>query len=192
MGMPARRLIVLLALTGATTTVSIGAFPALLPELGAAAALADWQLGAVAGAFGLARMLSNVPVGLFITHHLWRALLLAPGLTLAGALLFSLALALIGFGTLPMLAVGCALFGFSMAAWMLPLGILRAVTPPAQVAWRTALYRVSVDGGMFAGPFVSGLLTVRHAGVLPGVMLVVLAAVGLALLARARLTARSR
>ena len=398
--MPARRLIVLLSLTGATTTVSIGAFPALLPELGATAALADWQLGAVAGAFGLARMLSNVPVGLFITHHLWRALLLAPGLTLAGALLlasgggfvtlmlgralmglghtlctlggltailrsragpglasslnavefsamlgvlsgatligvlprtvpwnaalllacapmvanlfllpalrralpapagpgprpifarsqadaepregggpaasgsggfmaglavaagaalavsystveqfaiplrgsrefgldragiarllmlaqivdvatllplgaladrrgtpavlggallvFSLALALIGFGTLPMLAVGCALFGFSMAAWMLPLGILRAVTPPAQIAWRTALYRVSVDGGMFAGPFVSGLLTVRHAGVLPGVMLVVLAAVGLALLARARLAARSR
>jgi MFS family permease len=398
--MPARRLIVLLSLTGATTTVSIGAFPALLPELGVSAALADWQLGAVAGAFGLARMLSNVPVGLFITHHLWRALLLAPGLTLAGALLlasgggfvtlllgralmglghtlctlggltailryragpglasslnalefsamlgvlsgatligvlprtvvwnaalllacapmvanlfllpelrralpapegagprpifarsqaeaepreggvppapgsagflaglavaagaaiavsystveqfaiplrgsrefgldrasiarllmlaqvvdvaallpvgaladrrgtpvvlggvllvFSLALALIGFGTLPMLAVGCALFGFSMAGWMLPLGILRAVTPPAQVAWRTALYRVSVDGGMFAGPFVSGLLTVRHAGVLPGVMLVVLAAVGLALLARAHLTARSR
>jgi len=51
---------------------------------------------------------------------------------------------------------------------------------------------VSVDGGMFAGPFVSGLLTVRHAGVLPEVMLVVLAAVGLALLAHARLTARSR
>ena len=398
--MIARRLIVLLCLTGATTTVSIGAFPALLPELGAAATLADWQLGAVAGAFGLARMLSNVPVGLFITHHLSRALVLSPGLMLAGALLlaggggfvtlmlgralmglghtlcmlggltailryragpglasslnavefsamlgvlsgatllgvlprtvpwnaalllscapmvanlfllpalrralpapaghgprpifarsqadaepregggppapgsggflavlavaagaavavsystveqfaiplrgsrefgldragiarllmlaqivdvatllplgaladrrgspvvlgsvllvFALALALIGFGTLPMLAVGCALFGFSMAGWMLPLGILRAVTPPAQVAWRTALYRVSVDGGMFAGPFVSGLLTVRHAGVVPGVMLVVLAAVGLALLARARLTARSR
>ena len=112
---------------------------------------------------------------------------------LGGVLLvFSLALALIGFGTLPMLAVGCALFGFSMAGWMLPLGILRAVTPPAQIAWRTALYRVSVDGGMFAGPFVSGLLTVRHADVLPGVMLVVLAAVGLALLARARLPPRSR
>jgi hypothetical protein len=77
--MPARRLIVLLCLTGATTTVSIGAFPALLPEIGAAAVLADWQLGAVAGAFGLARMVSNVPVGLFITHHLTRALVLSPG-----------------------------------------------------------------------------------------------------------------
>ena len=74
--MPAPRLIVLLCVTGATTTVSIGAFPALLPELGVAAGLADWQLGAVAGAFGLARMLTNVPAGLFITHHLSRALVL--------------------------------------------------------------------------------------------------------------------
>jgi MFS family permease len=397
--MPARRLIVLLCLMGATTTVSIGAFPALLPELGVAAGLADWQLGAVAGAFGLARMLANLPVGLFITHHLGRALVLAPGLTLTGALLlaagssfgtlmvgrslmgmghtltmlggltailryragpglasslnavefsamlgvlsgatllsvlprsvpwnaalllacaplivnifllpalrralprpesqgprplfarsqdgaapsgvadagprtvpvlallavaagaavavsyatveqfaiplrgsrefgldragiarllmlsqavdvvtllplgaladrrgtpvvlggvllvFALALALIGFGSLPLVAVGCGLFGFSMAAWMLPLSILRAVTPPAQIAWRTALYRVSVDGGMFAGPFVSGLLSARHAGVLPGVMMVVMVTVGLALLVQARPTARSR
>jgi uncharacterized membrane protein len=87
---------------------------------------------------------------------------------------------------------GCALFGFSMAGWMLPLGILRAVTPPAQVAWRTALYRVSVDGGMFAGPFVSGLLSARHGGVLPGLMMVVLATVGAALLVRARFVTRSR
>ncbi len=42
---------------------------------------------------------------------------------------------------------------------------------------------------MFAGPFVSGLLAARHAGVLPGVMLVILALVGLALL---RVTAPSR
>ena len=397
--MPARRLIVLLCLTGATTTVSIGAFPALLPELGAAAGLADWQIGAVAGTFGLARMLSNLPIGLFITHHLGRALVLAPGLMLVGALLlasasgfgtlvlgralmgvghsltmlggltailrhragpglasslnavefsamlgvlsgaalltvlprsvpwnvalllacapiavngfllpalrrtlpvtansgarplfarsqegsvpdrggneapapapmlallavtagaavavsystveqfaiplrasrefgldragiarllmlaqivdvvtllplgrladrrgtpvvlggvlliFAVALALISFGTLPLVTVGCVLFGVSMAGWMLPLGILRAATPPAQVAWRTALYRVSVDGGMFAGPFVSGLLSARHAGVLPGVMMVVLATVGLVLLGHARLTARAR
>ena len=395
--MPSRRLIVLLCLTGGTTTISIGAFPALLPELGVGAGLADWQLGAVAGAFGLARMVANVPTGLFITHHLARALVLAPGLTLVGAVLlatgsgfgalmlgralmgvghtltmlggltaiprhragpglasslnavefsamlgvlagatlvsllprsvpwnvavliacapmvanlfllpalrgtlprpqagarrplfarsqdvavvegpeppraapmlgllagaggtaialsystieqfaiplrgsrefgldragiarllmlsqvvdllallplgaladrrgtplvlggvlvvFAAAVGLVGFGTLPLMTVGCALFGFGMAAWMLPLGILRSVTPPAQVAWRTALYRVCVDGGMFAGPFVSGLLGARHAGVLPGVLTVVVAAIGVALLTRARLTARSR
>jgi MFS family permease len=101
-------------------------------------------------------------------------------------LVFALALALIGFGTLPLVAIGCALFGFSMAGWMLPLGILRSVTPPAQVAWRTAaLYRVSVDGGMFAGPFVSGLLGAGHVAVLPGLMVVVMVSVGVALLVQA-------
>jgi MFS family permease len=393
--MPARRLIVLVCLMGATTTVSIGAFPALLPELGSAAGLADWQLGAVAGIFGLARMLANLPVGLFITHHLARALMLAPLLTLLGALslaaghgfgglllgrslmgvghtltmlggltailrhhsgaglasslaavefsamlgvlsgatlltllphsvpwnaaillacapllvnlallpalrralprpelggprplfarsqdgpagtaaspaaevprsaarlaalavaagaavavsystveqfaiplrgsrefglqragiarlsmlsqgvdiltllplgaladrrgtpvvlggvllVFAVALGFIGFGALPLLAFGCGLFGFSMAAWMLPLSILRAVTPPAQVAWRTARYRVCVDGGMFAGPFVAGLLGTGQAGVLPGLLMVVMAALGLALLWHSR------
>jgi MFS family permease len=400
---PARRLIVLLCLTSMANTVSIGAFPALMPELAAAGGLADWQLGAVAGAFGFARMLSNVPAGLFMTNHLARALVVAPAFVLVGALLmaaggtfatllmgralmgtghtlttlgaltailryrvgsrlasslgamefaamlgvlsgatllsilprtvpwpaawllacapvaaslgvlpalrrtlpmgdgagtrplfaraesaagpaaasesrgaaaavapgrlallavvaggavavsyatveqfvipvrgsrefgldragiarllmlsqavdiaallplgaladrrstprvlggvllvFSLALGLIGFGGLPLAVAGCALFGFSMAGWMLPLGILRSATPPAQVAWRTALYRVSVDGGMFAGPFVAGLLTARHAGVLPGALVVVLAAVGLALLSVGRPTGRSR
>ena len=48
----------------------MGAFPAPLPEIGTTARLADWQLGAVAGAFALARLLADVPVGLFITHHL--------------------------------------------------------------------------------------------------------------------------
>jgi MFS family permease len=393
---PARRLIVLLCLMGAANTVSIGAFPALLPEVGAAGGLADWQLGAVAGAFGFARMVCNVPAGLFMTNHLPRALVVAPAFLVAGALtmaagtfgalllgrvvmgvghtlitlgsltavlryraqsrlasslgamefaamlgvlsgatllsvlprwvpwpgawllacaplagsllllpplrralpapsangarslfarteaasagiasapggpgrvlallavvagcavavsyatleqfviplrgsrefgleragiarllmlsqavdivallplgaladrrgtprvlggvllLFAAALALIGFGSLPLMVAGCALFGLSMAGWMLPLGILRAATPPAQVAWRTALYRVAVDGGMFLGPLVAGLLTARHAGVLPGVMTVVLAAVGLALLGVGRGGGRSR
>jgi MFS family permease len=400
---PARGLIVLLCLMSAANTVSIGAFPALLPELAAVGGLADWQLGAVAGVFGFARMVSNMPVGLFMTNHLARALAVAPVFVLAGVLLmvfggsfaalllgralmgvghtlatlgaltailryragprlasslgamefaamlgvlsgaallsvlpgtvpwhaawllacapiaasvilvpllcralprgehgaarplfartesaaappavpsrgaaaapvprrrlallavvaggavavsystveqftiplrgsrefgldragiarllmlsqavdvasllplgaladrrgtprvlggvflvFSLALALIGFGGLPLAVAGSALFGFSMAGWMLPLGILRSATPPAQVAWRTALYRVSVDGGMFVGPFVAGLLSARHAGVLPGFMAVVMAAVGVALLAAGRATGRSR
>lgn len=386
---PARRLITLICLTGAMTTVSVGAFPALLPEIGASARLADWQIGAIAGAFGLARMVANVPAGLFITHHLSRALILAPAVVVVGVvllagsgsftvlllgralmglghtlctlgnltamlryragpalpsalnatefsamigvlsgaallavlpravpwsaafllacapilanlflvpallrtlpptsgdgprpwfarsqapssvaeaaaepvarsawlgglavmagaivaityssveqfaiplrgsrefgldragiarllmlaqivdvaallplgaladrrgprvvlggvlLLFAVGLGLIGFGTLPLLAAGCVVYGAAMAGWMLPVGILRSVTPPARVAWRTALYRVFVDAGMFAGPFVSGLLTTRHAGVLPAVMLALATLTGLALL----------
>ena len=54
-------------------TFAVGAFPTILPELGAASRLADWQLGTVASAFGFARMVTDVPAGLFITHHLRRA-----------------------------------------------------------------------------------------------------------------------
>ena len=394
-----RGLIVLLCLLSAANTVSVGAFPALLPELATAGRLADWQLGAVAGVFGFARMLSNVPAGLFMTHHLVRGLVAAPGCVLAGALLmalgggafasllvgralmglghtlstlgaltailrhragprlasslsamefaamlgvlsgagllallppgmpwhvawllacapvlggavllpllaralpardaaeprpffarseaagpapgatapgtgsrrlaalavvaggavaivystveqfiiplrgsrefgleragiarllmlsqaadltallplgaladrrgtarvlgvvfllFAVALGLVGFAGLTAMTVGCVVFGVCMAGWMLPLGILRAATPAAQVAWRTALYRVSVDGGMFAGPFVAGLLSARYAGVVPAVMTVVMAAVGLALLTASRGAGRSR
>src|SRR5262245_30749301 len=88
--MPARRLIVLVCITMGVNTVSIGAFPALLPEIGTAVRLADWQLGAVAGAFGFARMLADVPVGLFITHHLGRALIVAPIFLASGALVMTL------------------------------------------------------------------------------------------------------
>lgn len=381
-------------------TFSVGAFPTILPELGTAAHLADWQLGAVASAFGFARMATDVPAGLFITHHLRRALVLAPlflaagvaclaaggplwllllgralmgaghtlsmvaGLTavlrhreaarlasslsaieltamlgmlggvttmgllpralpwnwayaltcsplLLGAalvpaalatlprepgerrplfartqhagharaatdggggfvrartlamlafaaggavaltyatldsfvlplrgsrefgfdrvglarlfmlvqacdivallpvgaladrrgparvhgvllLVFAAGAALVGFGALWMLVVGCALYGLAMSGWMLPLGVLRAVTPPAQIAWRTATYRVWVDGGIFLGPFLAGLLWERHPSLLPGVMAAVLAWLGLALVTRGPLAAAVR
>lgn len=57
-----------------------------------------------------------------------------------GGILLVFALALIGFSTLPMVGVGCALLDLSMAGWRLRLGIQRAVTPAPQIAWRTALY----------------------------------------------------
>ena len=378
-------LIAFLCVMAFSGTFSIGAFPAVLPELGRSGALVDWQLGAVAGAFGFARMLADVPVGLFLTHHLRRAFVLAPlllvagilcltsggglpvlllgrmlmgvghalamiaglssilrfqtGLALAsalnayefsamlgilggtvtlavlparlswnvayllactpqvlalvalpwllaalppdetpaarplfargsgaapapltaravlavsaggavavayatleqfvipvrssrefglaragvaqllmtaqltdivallpvgvfadrrgpvpvvGAVLLVMAAAslLIGFGALPVVAVGCALYGLSMAGWMLPLGVLRAETPPDRVAWRTALYRVFVDGGMFLGPSLAGLVGAAHVGLLTlgwTVPLVLIAALLLARRAR--------
>jgi MFS family permease len=378
------RLLVMLCLTVGFQTFSIGAFPALLPELGRSAALADWQLGAVAGAFGFARMLTDVPAGLLVTHHVRRAITAGPvfviagigclvaggtfgwlllgrvlmgaghtlgmlgaltvilrahaerrlasalgafefsamigmlgGVTLVGALpstlpwqtalavacspllltavtlrttlgllpaagggrpwfarsaapaanevapagrgattlafaaggavalaystleqfviplrgsrefglersgiarllmlaqacdtvallpvgaladrrgitrvlgvvllTFGAGVAMIGLGPLPVVVAGCVVFGFSMAGWMLPVGLLRSATPAGQVAWRTALFRVFVDGGMFLGPFVSGLLGAAHARVLPAALAVTLLAVGVALLAR--------
>lgn len=360
-------LIALLCVTIFSNTFSIGAFPAILPELGRAG-LPDWQLGIVAGAFGFARMLADIPIGLFLTHHLRRAVVVGPcvlaagvlvlttggpfpvlvlgrllmgvghalgmvagltailryktGLPLASALnayeftamigmlsgtaligalparlswnlaflvtcaaqliglatipallqalpgrgahagqplfarhwttgaaaapvtsgvvlafvaggavaiaystveqfaiplrgsrefglkragvsrllmltqvfdiaallpvglladrrgtgrvlvgvclVMAAASGLIGFGTLPLVVAGCGLFGLSMAGWMLPLGVLRSETPPEHIAWRTGLYRVCVDGGIFLGPFLAGLLGARHAPVLAG------------------------
>jgi predicted MFS family arabinose efflux permease len=108
----------------------------------------------------------------------------APAVLGGVLLVFAVSLGLLAFGTLPLVTAGCVLFGFGLAGWTLPLGILRMVTPPAQVAWRTALYRVAVDGGMSLGPVLSGILTARYAGALLATMVVVLAATGLALLGR--------
>ena len=378
-------LIALLSVTIFSSTFSLGAFPAILPELGRGG-LVDWQLGIVAGAFGFARMLADIPIGLFLTHHLRRAVVLGPcvmaagvlvlttggpfpvlvlgrllmgvghalgmvagltailrfktGLSLASALnayefsamigmlsgtaligalptslswnlaflvtcaplsiglvtipalltalpgrretrgkplfarqsttgtsaagvtsavvlafvaggavavaystveqfaiplrgsrefgleragvsrllmitqvfdivallpvgiladrrgtgrvlaavllVMATASALVGFGTLPVVVAGCVLFGFSMAGWMLPLGVLRRETPPEHIAWRTGLYRVCVDGGIFAGPFLAGLLGARHAPILAGVWAMALAVTGVLFLVHER------
>ena len=84
-------------------------------------------------------------------------------------LVLALGVTLVAFGTLPLMRVGCVLVGLGMAGWMLPIGLLRQETPPARIAWRTALYRVAVDGGMFLGPFLSGVLGRQRLGVLPAV-----------------------
>jgi MFS transporter, DHA1 family, multidrug resistance protein len=82
---------------------------------------------------------------------------------LAGVmLLIAAGSTLIGFAPLPGLVAGAVLFGFGMAGWMIPLGVLRRETPAARVAWRTALYRVGVDGGLFLGPFIGALVAGRH------------------------------
>jgi len=91
---------------------------------------------------------------------------------LAGVTLtMAVASVLIGFTPLAGVVAGAALFGLGMAGWMIPLSVLRRETPPALVAWRTALYRVGVDGGIFVGPFLGGLFGARH---LAGVALALL------------------
>ena len=104
---------------------------------------------------------------------------------LAGVM-FALALgsALIGFAPLAGLAVGAMLFGLGMAGWMTPLSVLRRETPPARMAWRTALYRVGVDGGIFLGPVLGGLVANRHLGVVAAALAVL--GIGLLHVDRAR------
>jgi predicted MFS family arabinose efflux permease len=112
---------------------------------------------------------------------------LGPGRILGGvALTVAAGAVLVGFGGIGTMAFGCALFGFGMAGWMIPLSVLRRQTPRALVAWRTALYRVGVDAGMFLGPFLSGLAGVGHLGTVAVTLGGVLAVVGAVLLLIAR------
>ena len=68
----------------------------------------------------------------------------------------------VGLGSLPLLGVGCALFGLGMAGWMLPLGVIREHTDVARLGWRTGVYRVGVDGAIFLGPLICGVLGETH------------------------------
>lgn len=81
----------------------------------------------------------------------------------------ALALLLTSFSDLTGATVGVVCYGIGMAGWMLPLGVLRRETEARDVPWRTAIYRVCVDGGMFLGPFASGMLA-SHAGLLPALV----------------------
>jgi hypothetical protein len=93
---------------------------------------------------------------------------------------------LVGFGGIGTMALGCALFSLGMAGWMIPLSVLRRQTSHARVAWRTALYRVGVDGGLFLGPFVSGLIGAARLGALAATLAAALALVGAVLLVLTR------
>jgi MFS family permease len=101
----------------------------------------------------------------------------SPVRVLAGvALALAAGSSLISFAPLPGVVCGAALFGLGMAGWMIPLSILRRQTAPARVAWRTAVYRVGVDGGMFAGPLLGGVLAGRHLPVVALALVVIAAA----------------
>jgi MFS family permease len=127
-----------------------------------------------------ADILALLPLGLLSDR-------LDPARVLGGvALTLSAGAVLVGFGGIGTMALGCALFGLGMAGWMIPLSVLRRQTPHARVAWRTALYRVGVDGGLFLGPFVSGLIGAARLGALAVTLAAALAIVGAVLLVLSR------
>ena len=76
--------------------------------------------------------------------------------------IMAVATVLIAFAPLEGVVVGSVVFGVAMAGWLVPLSVLRQQTPSARVAWRTSLYRVGVDGGMFIGPFLGGVFGARY------------------------------
>ena len=119
----------LLCLVVFASTVCVGAFGPLLPEIARAQGLPDWQLGLLAGSFGFARMAADLPVGAIATRRLATVLTLAPVTLLAGMLLLATA------GPLPVLVLGRLFTGLRRAC--------RARDQSCDDAWRT---KTSVQG----------------------------------------------
>ena len=113
----------------------------------------------ISGLLSLAQLVDLIvllPVG-WVADRIGRL----PVLT-AVAVTLGFGLLAVGLGSLPLLVVGCALFGLGMAGWMLPLGVIREHTDVTRLGWRTGVYRVGVDGAIFLGPLICGVLGETH------------------------------
>jgi MFS family permease len=109
----------------------------------------------VSGLLSLAQLVDLavlLPVG-WLADRVGRPPVLAGVAAVLGVGLFA-----VGLGSLPLVGLGCALFGLGMAGWMLPLGVIRDHTDLARLGWRTGVYRVGVDGAIFLGPLICGVL----------------------------------
>jgi DHA1 family multidrug resistance protein-like MFS transporter len=116
--------------------------------------------GGVSGLLMLAQVLdvaALLPVGR-LADRLGRTPVLGFVIVVLG-----LGTAAVGLGSFPWFLAGCAGFGFGLAGWMLPVGVIREHTRAEHLAWRMGLYRVGVDAAMFFGPFASGLLGEENA-----------------------------
>jgi len=94
-------------------TFALGAFPVLLPDIAQQTGYDDVALGVLAGAFGLARLLCNLPAGLLLAHHLRTAIVLGAITLTAGNLL------LVSGDALWMLVMGRGLYGAGHATLLL-------------------------------------------------------------------------
>ena len=113
----------------------------------------------ISGLLSLAQLVDLIvllPVG-WLADRIGRL----PVLT-AVAVTLGFGLLAVGLGALPLLVIGCALFGLGMAGWMLPLGVIREHTDATRLGWRTGVYRVGVDGAIFLGPLICGVLGPAH------------------------------
>jgi MFS family permease len=150
-----------------SNTFALGAFPVLLPDIGSQSGFDDAALGMLAGAFGFARLLTDIPAGLLLARHLRSALI-------AGMLALSLGnLCLVSGGPFAVLVLGRGLYGAGHASVLLAclliissraaasrhgfslnvfefsgmlgmlLGMLIVAALPADWSWRNALLLAS-------------------------------------------------
>jgi MFS family permease len=146
----------LLCLVVFSSTICVGAFGPLLPEIARAQVLPDWELGVLAGAFGFARMAADLPAGALATRRLGTALALAPVILLAGMLL------LVTAGPLPVLVLGRLLTG--LAHTLIMVGSLTAVLqdqPGPRASIRLNTLEFSGMLGVLGGLVLVGLLPAR-------------------------------
>jgi MFS family permease len=134
-------------------TFVVGAFGPLLPEIGRAERLADWQLGVLAGAFGFARMAADLPAGALAGRRLGTTLTVAPATLAAGVLLLSSA------GSFLVLVVGRLALGLAHTLGM--VGGLTAILRDhrtASGAFRLNLFEFAGMLGILGGLAAVGLL----------------------------------
>lgn len=141
----------LLSLMAFCQTVSVGSFGPLLPEIAKAQRLADWQIGILSGAFGVARTLLDIPAGRLASRRLRVTLVGGPLLLLAGVPLLGSA------GPLEVLVLGRFLIGAGHA-----LGLVGALTAllqrPEGAAFRLNIFDFAAVLGLLAGVTLVGLL----------------------------------
>jgi MFS family permease len=121
----------------------------------------------ISGLLSLAQILDLavlLPVG-WLADRVGRPPVLVGVAAVLGVGLFT-----VGLGSLPLMVLGCALFGLGMAGWMLPLGVIREHTHVSRLGWRTGVYRVGVDGAIFLGPLVCGALGEAHTPIFIGLV----------------------
>jgi MFS family permease len=134
-------------------TVCLGAFGPLLPEIGRTRALADWQLGVLAGSFGFARMIADVPTGALAGRRLGTMLAVSPVVLLCGLLLLG------SGGPFVLLVLGRVLTGLGHTLGM--VGGLTAVLQEdrgASGSVRLNLFEFSGMLGVLGGLTTVGLL----------------------------------
>ena len=150
------RTVGLLCLIIFVNTLSIGAFPVLLPEIGRTNGIEYFALGTIAGAFGLARVFADLPAGLFITHFLRRALIIGVLSVVAGVVCLGIG------GPYPLLVAGRALAGVGHALTM--LGGLTAIiryAPAASRSFSLNAFEMCAMLGVLCGMVAAGFLPVH-------------------------------
>lgn len=134
-------------------TFGVGAFGPLLPEIGRAQSLADWQLGMAAAAFGFARMAAAMPTGLLVARRLAATLMAAPAVLIVGLLL------LVSAGPFPILLAGRFLLGVAHTLTM--VGGLTAILledHASSASLRLNTFELSGILGLLGGLGVIGII----------------------------------